>query len=368
MTRKWEIDKKFLQQTINDGYKMIDDPKTPKSEISEIRYTIKKIKHYLNGNFELIGSDRSKPPRDEERLKNYVLRKMKKQYKELGPELINWLIDLSDEYFFDSGNFIHRVSEEAPRIETIDEQAELTLETYRKHSKKYYAQAKRIISSKYPKQIQLIEDGSVGSYCWTNFINNTPLLIIDPCDASWVLNHELQHGIEDFLDYDTPNYFSELGATYFELLFNDELYKHQGSISFEEYSEKMDDVDLLISTTADYFRTLLEVANRKFEVSTEKLMDLCIEYNDIDPEDVYEFLRFDVATNETEEDMDYVFSYLKAIELREKHQNSKKDSADLLEPYTNTRRFHFDIPQNGYEVYENFVEEVKQKTKTQRIF
>ena len=59
--------------------------------------------------------------------------------------------------------------------------------------------------------------------------------------------------------------------------------------------------------------------------------------------------------------MRYLFSFLKAIELREAKINNPQ--AELLEPYIKSKKFNFEIPQDSFRVYDRYIEEMNQKVK-----
>ena len=82
---------------------------------------------------------------------------------------------------------------------------------YKEHSKLYYEIAKHIIKIENPSQIQLItKSKKPASYCRHNFINHIPFIIINENDESWALNHEVQHAIEEIINYETPYFYDEL--------------------------------------------------------------------------------------------------------------------------------------------------------------
>lgn len=365
MASKWQIDPAFLQETITQGYRLLDNPSVSSKRKRTIKNDIIDFNRYLQGDFDIGENDASNVPKDLEKLKTHILNKMQKQYKKLGPELINWIIDLSYEAIFETYNKEHDYQTADITNLTIDEQAELTMENYKKHSPRFYIPAKEIIVNNKIRQIQLVTDKEdCDSYHRRNTINHIPLIIINSKDAPNTLNHETQHGNEEILKYKTPFYYSELGSSYFELLFTDELYKRQGYILEGDCQDKIAETDDLLYLLGEYFRTLLAFANKNFEIPTDEFLSTFIENENISADTIEDYLREEIATSEIDEDMDYVFSYLKAIELREKTQDFKGDSALLLDRYNNTRKFRFDIPQNGYAVYERFVQEVKEKTKT----
>lgn len=61
--------------------------------------------------------------------------------------------------------------------------------------------------------------------------------------------------------------------------------------------------------------------------------------------------------------MTYLYSYLKALELREEALSSKQDVAYILEPHLKSKKLTFTPDKEKFKVYKRFQEEMYSKTK-----
>lgn len=356
---KWMFDQKFLTDVIEKGYVLLDNPHIPKTKKKNIRTDIATFNGFLMGDYENREIQITKPPRDVEKLKKYILKRMQEQYNNLGEETILWTMDL---YFEDIFKDIRRGRK---TMLSLDEQSELTIENYSDNSKRLLATAKSILSDEIIKQIQCAPNIRTSSYCYYDEITDLPYLIVNPNQAPWVLNHETEHAIEEIRKLVPNANFSELGPIFFELLFNDTLYKNQGFINIGDYNMRMFDTKESLIKLFHYFDIMMDFKNANFEVPTDMFIDsfreLCQSDED---EDVIDFIREEIASTEITEDMSYLYSYLKAIELREKQQDKKEDCAYILDPYIKTKKFKFQPTEELFKTYKRFTTEMKEKTKS----
>lgn len=358
MTTNWQFDKAFLEAAIAKGERMLKDERLSRTKKQCIRYDIATFKRFLTGEFEYNDTTTFRTPKDIEKLKEYVLRKMQKQYKLLGENLINWIISLSDEEIF-------KMQEFSPTTNlSIDEQADLTIKTYEEHSKLFLPTVKKIIKDDTIKQIQCVE-GLDTSYCHHDDITGLPYIIIDPHQASWTLCHETEHAIEGFLGLPRHNLNLELGSQLFEMLHTEELYKQQGFVTYGDFQDRVDDTNYFLTSLSEYFKTMKAFAELNFNVPTDLFLETIISNHTLIPDEVIPFIKEEYATDEQIDNMNYLFSYLSAIDAREKTLNTHEDASTMLEPYF-TRRFVFKYPQDGFKPYKRYVEEMHQKVKTKK--
>lgn len=358
MTTKWNFDHKFIEDVISKGYVLLDDPKLSKSKKKNIRTDIATFKRFLNGDFENRVNPISNPPYDIEKLKTYILKRMETQYHNLGPEMILWTMDLcyADIFNLNSHNKKTQLS--------LDEQVDLTLENYSENSKRFLSTAKPILSNDIIKQVQKAPSYIGTSYCYHDEITDLPYLIVNPKQAPWVLNHETEHAIEELRKLESHRYYSELGPIFFEILFNDILYKQQGYLNKGDYADRIEDTKEQLLVLYHYFDIMLTFAGMDFKVPTttfvQEFQKICEDETD---EGLISFLREEIATPDIVDDMSYVYSYLKAIELREQALSSKQDCAYLLDPYLKSKKFVFNPTSESFNTYRRFTEEMQAKTK-----
>lgn len=359
MTTNWQLDKDYLRKVIETGIEKLNDPTLSKSKKSLIKYDIETFKRFLQDDYENRDTYSTNFPKNIEKLKEYILTKMQRQYKTLGEDLIRWIIKLSQTNIFES-----QISSHSTQL-SIEEQAELTLKTYENNSKKLLIPARTIILNNQINQIQQALSLETSSYCHHDDITNLPYLIINPTEAPWILNHEVEHGVEGLLNYKKHDLYTELGPHFFELLFLDELYKKQNNIASGDYQARIDDAAYFLKTLSSYFKIMLLFASVNFNVPTTIFIDTFIENQHIYENNLIEYLKEEIATDEQVNNMCYLFSFLKAIELREKNKKVG-DSIDLLEPYITTQKFIFSIPQDNFKPYQRYISEQKQKTYSKK--
>ena len=100
--KNWTFDNLFLIDTIATGKEKLKSNKLSRRKRQSIRIDIETFERFVTNNYELQPSHSYKLtiPKDINKLKDYILIRMKKQYKIIGPDLIKWIIKLSEENIF----------------------------------------------------------------------------------------------------------------------------------------------------------------------------------------------------------------------------------------------------------------------------
>lgn len=358
MVNKWEIDKAYLRKCIDDGYHMLNNPYLSKIDKLYVKDDIKLFERFLKGCFELQNSN-SKTDISLKRLKELVLQKMKKEYEILGDNLINFIISLGNIGLFDCGFSINQTDL------SMDTQAELTLLNYREHSQFLYSYVNRLLSSRKIAQIQMVENLNGSSYCHYSEIRKIPFLIIDPLEAPWIFNHEIEHGIEIALNWDLNSLFLELTPIYFELLFTDILYHEQGFVLHGDYQNRVENASFYFICLDEYFGVMQKFAETNFDVSLETFKSVFfdnVSLCDNTSETLQRYLIKEILSGEIEKYMRYLFSYLKAIELYDQTIESQKDGYDILKPYL-TPKFNFEVSDASVSTYENYLNKMLKRVR-----
>lgn len=358
MTTNWSFDPKFIEMVIKKGYVLLEDPKMPKSKKKNIRTDIATFKRFLSGDFENKSEIIANPPQDIERLKSYILTRMAKQYKTLGEELIIWTMDLCYEEIF-------KIRGQGRKTTlSLDEQVELTMENYQEHSPHIFRHARPILKDDVIHLVQEVPNLEGSSYCYHDEITDLPYLIINPNQAPWVVNHETEHAIEEFRRIIPHKFYSELGPILFETLFNDMLYKQQGFLNKGDYSDRIKDTEEQLLMLFHYFDIMLVFAGMNFQVPTDVFLQEFQEICEDETETgLKNFLREEIAPADIVDEMSYLYSYLKAIELREGIHKLKQDCTYTLDPYIKTKKFDFTPRKESFAIYRRFTEEMQSKTK-----
>lgn len=358
MTNKWNLSKEYLTHCINKGIILLDNRYLSKENQEEIKEDISNFKRFLSGNYE----DYLTPIQhynSTEQIKKSILNKMKKHYYLFGEYLINWIINLNKANIFD-------VPYSCDQTEfSIDTQIEFTLKNYEKHSKYFLKYAKKILTASPGHTIQLIKDLETTSYCYypNKLITTEPIIFIDPTECFWTLNHEIQHGIEYILNINPYDIYQELGPILFELLYTDLIYKEEGFIYGGDYQDRLDDIKYKLDSIYQYFTMIKIFAKTNFEVPTEKFKDFFLDQIEITNDSLTDFLHEQILGNGIDLDIRYVFSFLKAIELKNQIKKQDIDIAYVLEPYIRHNSFNFIPPKFGFQIYEEYTKEMHQKTR-----
>jgi len=178
-----------------------------------------------------------------------------------------------------------------------------------------------------------------------------------------MFNHEVQHAIEILHKYLANPLYSELGPILYEMLFNEELYKSRGYLQSGDCSFRIEEAMYLLEIVCSYFQVLLSFKEKNFDVSTDEFLKTFEEIEEIEPTLLVDYLKEEIANDNIVSDMSYLFSFLKAIELREEKIKSYSKQPELLEYYIKRKTFDFQIPQDGFDIYKRYVEEMNQKVR-----
>ena len=359
MENNYQFDRNFMLKSINDIQRLLNDTNKSLRIKRNLKAMMKVLRNLIEKNYNYYDEVSIKAPSDLEKIKRIVLNRMRIAYKTLGPDLICWLLDLIVLGIFD----LDYELEEQKTILNIDTQADLTIENYNMKSRRYFEIAKEIILNRKGAQIELIDDIKIESYCVYNDFVKQSFIVLNPTDAPWILNHEIQHAVENICEYQTHNMYDELGAHYFEMLFLDTLYDNQGYLLTGDYIEKMKDAKDLLEYLYGYLNCIMVFCTYNFEVPLDIFINGIMDCYDVDLKTAYDdILINELFANNSIKDMNYLFSYLKAIELRERTFLTKKSSDDILEPYINSRRFKF-YPPKDIGIYKRYITEMQQKTR-----
>lgn len=353
----WQLDKKNIEQIIRQGYILLEQPGISHRRRNDIITDINTFNCFLDDNYENQTEFIPKPPKEIERLKKYTLSRMQEQYQNIGPALINWLMDLYNTDIFQFEN-----SEQKTSLE-IDEQAELTLENYSQNSKKSYKPALTLIRDTKTPQIQQVTSLYSSSYCYHNSITNKPYLIINPTTDPWIFNHETEHAVETITQKYINPIYSELGPILLELLFNDTLYKHQGFLNKGDYSERLTESRYELNSLYIYLYAMQSFAKSSFNITTDQFKQTFMDITGLGEDKIVSYIREEAIPSDKEEDINYLLSYLKAIELREKTIEEKADCTDTLTSYLNSKILNFTPTDDKFNIYRRYISEMKSKTK-----
>jgi len=351
----YNFDMNYMNNVIKKGNKLLLNKNLSKMNKELIIDDINMFKRFINNNYEIIGGNSIYTKKDSfSKLRVDFLKEAKEHYEFLGESLIDYIIKIY------KSNMFNYEQNNIEQIVPFEKQVELTLKNYKIVSPKLYEYAKKFIIDKSVSQIQVVNDINVSSFCHYSDIVKLPFVIINPNELSNIFNHEVQHALEDMLRLKVPNVYAELGSITLELLFNDRLYEEQNYLFESDYGDRLEDISFLLIQLCDYLQLLKRLKKYNFNLNNMEFKKLCSYYIGADEDKIYDYLTDVLNDCFYDSYMCYVLSFFKAIEIRKMHKNH--DVLDLLKMYY-TKNFKFEIPKDGYKIYEKYVDEMKQKTK-----
>lgn len=351
------FDRKFLKETREKGIRLLKEKNLPAKVLKDIKEDVGMYTRFLAGDFNLVKKP-IMPFSDINTLKSYILLTMAEHYKLFGPELLKWVISLNGEQIFESSEVSCMYSD----LSTY-EQAENALLLYKKYNKKFYEQALEIYSYKSVCQVQEDYNLISSSYCTFCSITNLPLIVVNPFKAPTVVNHETQHGVEYMLDFNTHELYRELGSIMFELLSLDQLFNRRGFLYLTDYSSRTNEMADSLPFLSKYFELILDFSKDQFNISTDDFLLRVGSKFSKEENTIQVFLEKELVGNLVDERLEYFFSYLKAIELREEILVNKEVGIERLDGFLRDSRFNFTPPKNGFKVYEKYIRELEQKSR-----
>lgn len=350
---KWQFNKDFLQETIDTGKRFLLDESLSRKERLEITSDIRRFQRFIDDDFEII---KRKRRLSFENAKKNILKSMKKYYKVFGKDLRNWFIELAQSQIFS-------YDQDTPiMILSTDEMVIETLANYQTNAPIFYSCAKEIL---FNKKLNLIQEAIIdsSSYCFYSDILRLPFIVIDQLDEAYVLNHEIEHGIEYFMGTPTHHLYSEFGPLYFESLFNDRLYPKHGRQAVGGALNRIKDTNEFLTVLSVYLYAMSVFAHHNFEVDDELFKQTFMDVTNLDEDILLDFLNDEIVEIEITETLGYLFSFLKAVEVRDYKLRNNTEGNYMFNDILFSKKFKFKPPVDGFDPYIRFVEEAKQKVK-----
>ena len=350
---KWQFNKVLLQDAIDAGQRFLLDKNLSRKERHEITSDITRFKKFIDDDFEIIKKKRRLSFKC---TKNNILRTMKKYYQLFDKDLRNWFIELYQSHVFS-------YEQDSPfMILSIDEMVIETLSNYRKNAPIFYKCAKEIL---FNSQISLVQEAIIdsSSYCFYSDILHLPFIVIDQLDEAYVLNHEIQHGIEYLMGIPTHYLYSEFGPIYFETLFNDLLYKKKGHQALSGSINRIKETNDFLAILSVYLYAMSVFAHHNFEIDDELFKQTFMDVTNLEEYKLLDFLNDELVESEINETLGYLFSFLKAIEIRDYKLRKNEDGTFMFNNILFSKKFKFKPPVDGFDPYIRYVEDIKQKVK-----
>lgn len=359
MNEKCCFDKDLIRNTIVLGNEKLLNKNMSNRFRKILCADIKILEGFLNDNYDIDDycMGEVSVPLNIDKLKDFVLNKMRKQYYVLGEDFIKFIIDMSDTDLFDD----RIISFVGSSNLTMDEKIELTIKNYEKNSPRLLTCAKELLLDKKIGQIQVAN--GYGSYCHYDNISRMSFIVLDECSESCVLNHEVEHAIESYMCIDKNVLYGEVGSILYEMLFNDELYNSKGFLDNYNFDFRLNNTRMLLDEVALYFRIMLYFSSIKFNVPTDIFWDTFMKHDNGNKNILDNYLIVKVMDDSIINGMKYLFSFLKAVELKEIFYNDREEGYYMLLRHLKNKKFYFKIPQDRFGIYERYVLEMEEKVR-----
>lgn len=325
-------------------------------ERQNLQEEIALFKNFLLGNYEGLEISSPPLPKDLTKAKNQILSNMRRIYKILGEDTINWLFKLEQDRLFQG------FESSSDKKINLPSQVLLTEENYKRISPTLYKQIKRLLRVESGK-IQETTSLESSSYCHHVIVTDEPILIINPNESPSILNHEIEHAAEILLKYIANYYYQELGPLYMEHHFLERLYEQQGFLSEGDYGHRFQNIDDYLEDANAYLRLISLFKERNFSASTDEFIKIISDYETLSEEQVLPYIYEQCIGTDEDESLMYILSYLKSLELYDESANFQDDHIKLLRPDISQLTARFKPPQEGYKVYEKYITKMQTMTK-----
>ena len=332
---RFEFDRKFLEDTVSMLKAKLGDESLSIIDKCNVDNDLYFFQNMLKGNFvnTCDEEDFDEDVFDDDLDDDYTIddcvemfiSKCRELYDILGIRAINLIIKLYEKNIFYYPKFQEKV------VLPIEEQAEYTIKNYERNSRKLLVPASSILFPKDHPHIQCVDSFDESSFCYYSEVLREPFIIVDPENGESILNHEVEHACESIIGIGKKIDFQEVGSIFHELLFCDLLREKVGDKYSTAIPDRIVESTCFIRRLYPLFLIIKELQKRHFEVSSDELFELCSKYDLLDEETTfYEYVVDNVMRGGIDTMVNYLFSHLKAIELREKAIRTGRDSLDLL--------------------------------------
>ena len=284
--------------------------------------------------------------------KNIFLNKMKKDYQYLGEDFITFIIELKKSNIFKTN------IEEPAYSNSTNKIVDLTLDTYSKYSKDLYKKAKQIINN---KSILFVENIYNSSYMIYLSSLKKAFCVIDKFDSPYNTIHEIQHAIEANANFLGPQLYVELGPITFETLFIDELVKNKYENANLLYFNRINDDYEHLQDLNKYFNALLYAKKYNFNLTTYKFIFMFTQIMKVDKDSILEFINQEITYNYLIDELIYLMSHIKSIEIRDMILNDKKQGLIELRKNLNCYYQNYKYNEKDIDSIKKYVKEINRK-------
>ena len=235
--------------------------------------------------------------------------------------------------------------------------ATITLELFSKYSIELFNLASAAIAN---KSILVVEDLSSRSFMTPINSIHKGFCVVDKNDSPDTLAHEIEHLNEYILGYKIPTLYDELGPITFETLFIDEMVDSKIPGAELLYFNRLRTTSNYLEDLCGYYKAILYAKKYNFNMSDSKFILMMNEIMSIEKKYIIEFLSEEYNNNTFFEELIYIISFIKSIDIRNKMLDDKKKGLKELKKCLNASDISFN-EKKYYESVKRYIKEINRK-------
>lgn len=353
MIKEYKFDKVYLKSLLDRCYDALQSKNLSSSKRESIKSDILFLENALVDKFELANNNVEISQEPFELLKAEFILYLKVLYRYLGEKGIVFLVDL-----YKSGIFTKYYKYSSLDV-PVDIVLNNTISTYEQHVPFLLPEAKKILSLKPTPHVFITKDSSTDSFCHLCEFVDESFIVANIGECSSILCHEVEHGIEDRLHVN--GMLSEAGPIFIEMLYTDRLYRTYGINDYISLSERIEDTGDYLDYLIDFLNLIKALAKRKFNISTSEFIKIFNDNVELTDGDVEGYLREENPIEEIRELLDYLFSFLKSIELYSKVSGDETRLEKQLMSIINAKGYPIPNEKEAFCMYDNYVQNITRK-------
>lgn len=358
MSSKWQFDEQFLIKTIKECKKLLRTNLTEEEKMA-ISKTLDNFLMYVNNKDDLNTCISVDNTLNLSIKKNEFMRNAINSFNSLGQDMISLIIYLDNSISFKDQRMRHKYSPYEEKV-SIDNIVNNSFDVYRTYFPIFYDTAKKIVE--YPVNlIHFAENSNIRSHCFGSSMYHLPFIYVNNYKSNpSVFIHELQHAVEYCTGFISNIYSGEIGSILMETLYIDEMLKQRNKNAALLYYDRIYEVENILENLSAYYKCVMEFRKNNFNVSNTKFINTLYNNNLICSKD--DAIKYDISLD-VDDCLNYLLSFFKSLEVRNKTYQDKKLAFQLLKKYLNYRNTINYYEDKMLLDYENYCNEISQKLK-----
>ena len=356
MDSKYKFDLVYLKNTARKLSQMLKNNKLSKFEKFNIKCDIMTLNDLISiseNKTSLFECEISQNVSSIKKAKEDLFNKMIDEYNYFGDKLIKFIIELNDSKVLENDFIDDMIFDN-----NLDELVIKTSELYSSYSNKLYKQVIKMLSKDSILEVKNADFSSFRAYI--NYLKKC-FFVIDSTYAPFSLSHEAFHGITAIRGINYHPFYEELGSILFETLYIDKLYDEKTIDSKKMYFIRIDNCLELLDDLADYFKLLLIFKDKYFMVSDKEFCETI--RNNIPmyetKQALIDYLSYYALDTKTD-DLTYIISFIKSLEIREKIKCDKRLGINSLFNTLHSNSFTINTNET-FECTKRYIKEIHKK-------